>query len=91
MKKKDILFILISGFFLVISWIIFSIYHNVKTSTIPEATNIQIAPIAPSFDMKSIADIKKRIKIQAVFEEKITPTPTATNSAIPTPSGIQKP
>ena len=81
MKKKDILFIIISGFLLVVAWIGFSIFHNIKTSTIPEATNIQIAPIAPVFDMKTIEDIKKRKQTQAVFEKKTTLTPTATNSA----------
>lgn len=84
MKKKDILFILISGFFLVIAWIGFSIYHNSKTSTIPEATSIQITPITPSFDQQTIEEIKTRRKAQAVFEGKSTPTPTATNSATPT-------
>lgn len=86
MKKKDILFILASGFFLVLAWIGFNIYHNSKTSTIPEATNIQIAPITPSFDQKTIEEIKTRRNIQAIFEGKSTPTPTATNSATPTTS-----
>lgn len=99
MKKKDILFILISGFFLVIAWIGFSIYHNSKTSTIPEATSIQIAPITPAFDIQTIQEIKTRKKAQAIFEEKIAPTRTATNSASPirppkqnqaTPSGTQQ-
>lgn len=95
MKKKDIIFILVSGFFLVIAWIGFNIYHNSKTSTIPEATSIQITPITPSFDQKTIKEIKTRRNVQAIFEGKSTPTPTATNSAIPTtlptitPTGTQ--
>lgn len=89
MKKKDILFILISGFFIVIAWIGFSIYHNSKTSTIPEATSIQIAPITPAFDTETIEDIKRRIKAEAILERKTTPTATATSSATaisPTPT-----
>ena len=84
MKKKDILFILISGFFLIIAWIGFSIYHKSKTSTIPEATSIQIAPINPAFDIETIEDIKRRKRAEAILERKTTPTPTATASASPT-------
>lgn len=85
MKKKDILFILISGFFLIILWIGFSIYHTSITSTIPEATSIQIAPISPAFDIETIEDIKRRKRAEAILEIiKTTPTPTATTSASPT-------
>ncbi len=82
MNKKDLLFIMISGFTLVVFWIGFNIYHNAKTSTIPEATSIQITPITPTFDKKTIDEIKKRNKISPVFEINTNPTPTiATSSA----------
>ncbi|MBI2431037.1 MAG: hypothetical protein HYV39_03420 [Candidatus Levybacteria bacterium] len=84
MKKRDFLFVLISGFILVVIWIGFNIYHNAVTSTIPEATSIQIEPIAPTFDMQSIASIKKREKASPVFELSTNQTQsgsTATQSA----------
>ncbi len=78
MKKNDVLFILISAFVLVIALVIFNIYHNAKTSTIQEATSIQIQPITPTFDTKTIEALKQRIKILPVFVLQTNPTPTAT-------------
>lgn len=92
MKRKDILFISISGFILVLAWIGFSIFHNVKTSTISETTTIQIAPIQPNFDINEITEIKNRQDISPVFQQTTpSPTPIATTSATttepqPTPS-----
>ncbi len=68
MKQKDILLLLIPFSLLVVLYIIFSIYHNVVTSTIPEVLNIQIIPISPDFDQKTIMDIKKREKVTPLFE-----------------------
>lgn len=81
MKKKDILFILISGSVLILAWIIFNIYHNSKSTTISETTNIQIAPIDPSFNTKTIEEIKKRKNIQPIYENKKNQNLTSTNSA----------
>lgn len=81
MKKKDILFIIISAFILVIAWISFNIYHNAITSTIPEATNIQIAPIPKTFDIKTLDELKKREKIAPIFEIQTSPIPVSTSSA----------
>lgn len=68
MKQKDILLLLIPFSLIVVLYIIFSIYHNIVTSTIPEVLNIQITPISPDFDQKTITDLKKREKITPVFE-----------------------
>lgn len=68
MKQKDILLLLIPFSLLVVLYIVFSIYHNVVTSTIPEVVNIQIIPVSPDFDQETIMDIKKREKIVPVFE-----------------------
>lgn len=59
-KQRDILLILGSSAFVVIVWVIFSIYHNSVSSTISEGTSIQIAPINPNFDNLGIKSIKER-------------------------------
>lgn len=86
MKQKDILLLLIPFSLVVILYIVFSIYHNIVTSTIPEVLNIQITPISPDFDQKTIMDIKNREKVTPIFE--IGPAPQATGGAqIQTASG----
>ena len=55
-------------FILVVAWIGFSIYHNSVTSTIPEATNLQITPIEGKFDRETIENIKRRERILSTFE-----------------------
>ena len=68
MKKNDILIILIPTCILVFIWIGFNIHHSAVTSTIPQATSIQIAPIIPRFDTQTIDNIKKRESINPVLE-----------------------
>lgn len=97
MKRKDIMFLLITTAIFVFIWIVFSIYHNLLTSTIPEILSIQITPISPTFDTKTLDKLKKREKFQPLFESAIIPslTPSITHSQNPsvpsnqtaTPSG----
>lgn len=68
MKRKDIILLVIPFFILVLIWIGFSIYHNAVTSTIPEVLNIQITPIPPTFDERTILNLKNREKVLPVFE-----------------------
>jgi hypothetical protein len=68
MKKNDILLILIPLFLFVISWIGFSIYHNIVTSTISQPLSVQITPINPTFDTSTIDSLKNREKITPVYE-----------------------
>ena len=79
MKQRDIITLAVPFFILIILWIIFSVYHNSVTSTIPETLNIQITPISPAFDEKAISDLKKREKILPSFE-----TPVSSLSAVET-------
>lgn len=90
--RKEIIFILVSTCVLVLAWIAFGVYHNYKTSTIPEKLNIQIRTIIPKFDISTIEAIKNRSKASPIFElppsdqtrtsggstgsARITPTPT---------------
>lgn len=82
MKQKDILLLLIPFSLLVVLYIGLSVYHNLVTSTIPEAVNIQITPISPDFDQKAIMEIRNREKVVPVFEEAAPQSsPVATSSA----------
>jgi len=89
MKRKDILTILIPSFIFALAWIGFSVYHSFITSTIPESVNMQISPITPDFDTKTIADIKTRkiitpiTEIQATANTEITPTPAPVVQTLP--------
>lgn len=87
MKHKDILFILISFFVLVVAWIGFNLYHKWATSTITEDLQQQIIPIAPDFDEKALEDLKKRTKVAPMYELRktaISPSPTTALSLSPT-------
>lgn len=76
MKQKDILTIVILLFIFVLVWIGESIYRSGASSTISETTSKDIAPIAPTFDTKTIDKLKERQKIIPSFElENIFPTP----------------
>lgn len=97
MKQKDLLFLVISTFIIVIAWIGFSIYHNSTTSTIPSQLNTQIIPIPPDFDTKTINTLKAREQVAPIYagqktvptQGAISPTPTAvlTTTPIPAASG----
>lgn len=68
MKQKELTYIIVSIFLLIIVWIILSVYHSSITSTITPLVNVQITPITPSFDTKTLDDLKKRENITPVFE-----------------------
>ena len=81
MKQKDILFLFISTFILVVAWIGFNIYHKWATSTISADLQVQIKPIDPNFDTQTIEKLKTREQITPVYELKeISPTVTASSS-----------
>jgi len=61
MKRKDILMILVPIFIIVVFWIGFSIYHGIVSSTISEVENLQITPISPDFDTKTIQGYQEKI------------------------------
>ena len=93
MKQKDIVFILASAFFVIIVWIIFSVYHNAVSSTISQKLNVQIIPITASFDLKTIDTIKNREKVEPLYDSSdqapsLAPIPNSSPSPtlIPTPT-----
>lgn len=68
MKQRDILFLVISTFVLILAWIGFSIYHNLVSSTITGPVVEKIIPINPTFDTKTIDSLKERKNIEPLFE-----------------------
>ena len=80
-KQKDILFILISSFVVVVAWIGFNIYHINVTSTVSPHVQDQLTSISPSFDQETIQQLKSREAINPLFEQ------TGSHSAtLPAPS-----
>lgn len=82
--------LLVPSFIMVVAWVIFNIYHSSVTSTISENLNTQISPISPTFDMKTVDEIKKRKNINPNYEfqaPKATEVPQpSSRSASPTPN-----
>ncbi len=79
MKQRDLLFLVISTFILIVAWIGFSIYHNLVSSTITGPVEEKILPINPTFDTKTIDTLKKRKNIEPIFQTKSN---QATESAV---------
>jgi hypothetical protein len=77
-KQKDILFILISSFIVVVAWIGFNIYHIKVTSTVSEHIQYQLNPINPTFDQQTMQELKNRENINPLFEQTQTATQAAT-------------
>ncbi len=70
MKQRDILFLVISTFVLILAWIGFSIYHNLVSSTITKPVEEKIIPINPTFDTRTIDTLKERKNIEPIFQTK---------------------
>ncbi|MDO8620956.1 MAG: hypothetical protein Q7R31_01610 [Candidatus Levybacteria bacterium] len=75
MKQKDIILILTLTSIIVISWIAFSVYHNLATSTISQVQSVDIKSINPTFDTKTIDKLKKRDRVSPIYELLPTPIP----------------
>lgn len=85
MKQKDFLIILIPGVVLSILWVVFTIYHNLTTSTIKDPLTFQIMPIEGKFDTKTINKLKEKQRINPLFDivaSETTPTPSPESSLI---------
>jgi|SRR5581483_8164599 len=91
MKQKEILFVVVSIFILVLIYIGFTIYHKSIASTISPDLSLQITPIAPAFDTATIEDLKKRNSVVPDFTQNTASqsvSPTVTPSPIPIPSPV---
>lgn len=81
MKKKNLIIVLLSLLIFVFAWIGFNIYHNSVKSTISESLNMQITPISPNFDIKTVEKLKKRQSIIPIYQ-----VGTSQITTIPQPS-----
>lgn len=92
MKRKDIIFLTTATLALVLSWMLFNIYHASVSSTITPVQNIQIKPINPTFDTKIVEKLKKREKVSPIFEvEKGAQEQISTPSVILSSPNISSP
>lgn len=83
MKRKDLLFILISSTFIVLLWIVFSVLHNAFSSTISESVAQDIAPIPGAFDTAELKSLKARLGVIPQTGVNLPPTPTPTPTPLP--------
>ncbi len=88
---KNLVYLAVFTFFVSSLWVGLSIYHNFSSSTISKDLDIQIVPIADSFDTSAINILKKKQLIEVNLAQtvsspsaRITPKPTETISE-PTP------
>lgn len=85
-KQKDILFILISSFILVVLWIGFNLFHIWATSTISQDIQEKLTPISGNFDLQQIQQLKNRTQINPAYEKPLQEKQVVALS--PTPSVI---
>lgn len=69
---KNLLYFAIFSTFLVLVVIGLNIYHNFTTSTVSSDASIQIIPITPSFDVKTIKMLKSRTGIPVNLQEQVS-------------------
>lgn len=68
----------------VLAWIGFTIYYNLRTSTLTEEAIIRVAPITPTFDRKAIQEISKRKQIQVDLADRARRTSSTQSATIST-------
>ena len=94
MKKNDILILLIPSVLIVVLWVIFSVYHNYVTSTIPKSLSTQILSINPDFNLNTINNLKKRNSIEPIYQisgnQSLDKDLTITNDQLQTGSSSAK-
>ncbi len=95
--QKDILYLSISSFVLVVLWIGFNLYHNYVTTTIAPDLQLEIAPIEPSFNTEIINNLKARTRIEPLYEYKnnqasptVSPDPATQETSKATNSGERR-
>lgn len=89
--QKDILFLAISSFIVVVAWIGFNLYHIYVTSTVSEDVQIQLTPISPVFDQLTMQQLKTREDIKPIFDSPkfaVSPTPSEQTGTTPTPAPL---
>lgn len=88
-KQKDILFIFISSFIVIVAWVSFNLYHIWATSTVSSDIQNQLTPIDPEFDPTVIQELKTKENINPLYESQVssnTTVPTFAPLGAPTPT-----
>lgn len=67
--------------FVVLVWIMLSIYSSITSSTLSKAETIQVVPLSPTFNTKVIDSLQTRINVPVNLSEKIA---TASSQAVQT-------
>jgi hypothetical protein len=91
MKQKDIFYIGVSSFVVIVIWIAANLLHIQNTSKISEAIVLQSTPITPLFDKQTLTKLKERSPATPDFVLKSTASQTATLTPTPTIQGIPTP
>lgn len=84
--QKDIFYISLSSFILVVAWVGFSVYHKWTTTTISEDLQMQLTPIDATFDTQVIQKLKSRLNVTPMYEvinttTNTTPSPAPSSAA----------
>jgi hypothetical protein len=96
--QKDILYLSISIFVVVVLWIGFNLYHAHATSTIAPEIQAKIEKIDPAFDTATLQKLEERQRVNPVYEltnassgANLTPSPTAQEQSPSTASATTQP
>lgn len=87
--QHEFLYISISFFILVVAWVGFNLYDMWATSTITQDLQIQIIPIAPTFDTSVFQKLKTRTQVSPVDSFPNAPSTQPQESYSSSPSAQQ--
>lgn len=80
--QREFFYITLSFFILVAAWLGFNLYHVHVASTISQDLQMQIIPIAPSFDTLVIQNLKTRTQVAPLDSFPNNPATTASPGAV---------
>lgn len=57
---KELLYLSVVSFLIVLAWIAFDVYHAISTTTTTPVQEQQVAPLTPNFDHEIILKVLER-------------------------------
>lgn len=88
MKQKDIFYIVLSSFIVIVIWIVANLWHIQNVSKLSDSVIMQTTPITPSFDTQTLQKLKTRSQTSPDFSIKNNASPSATPTPIPIVSPV---
>lgn len=88
MKQKEYIIVLGSILIVVILWGIFTVYHNLSTSTIDPNENLIVVPIDGTFDRNTINKVKTRKRVDVTLSSLSSPSASSTPTPKPSPTPV---